>query len=93
MTIADAARSGDRRAALVAMRDKLARDMDDAPPAVVAQIAGRLSAILAEIDGLAVAGERSLVDELKQRRADRLAAAEPAAPAKRPARQRRTGGG
>ncbi len=90
MTIAAAASSGDRRLALEAMRDKLARDMDDAPPAVVAQIAGRLQAILAELDGLAVTGERDLADELKQRRLDRLAAAESAAPAKRQTRQRRS---
>jgi hypothetical protein len=89
MTISDAAATGDRRATLVAMRDKLARDMDDAPPAVVAQIAARLQSVLAELDGLAVSGEHDLADQLKQRRLDRLAAAKPAAPAQRQTRQRR----
>jgi hypothetical protein len=93
MTIAAAASTGDRRAALEAMRDKLARDMDDAPPAVVAQIAGRLAAILAEIDGLAVTGERDLADELKQRRLDRIAATKSAASAERSGKQRRKGSG
>ncbi len=88
MTIAAAASTDARRATLIAMRDKLARDMDDAPPAVVAQIAGRLAAILAEIDSIAATGERSLADELKQRRLDRIAAAQPAAPAKRQTRKR-----
>jgi Na+(H+)/acetate symporter ActP len=93
MTIAAAASTGDRRAALEAMRDKLARDMDDAPPAVVAQIAGRLAAILAEIDGLAVTGERDLADELKQRRLNRIAATKSAASAERSSKQRRKGSG
>lgn len=88
MTIAAAAASGDRRAALVAMRNKLAHDMDDAPPAVVAQIAARLQSVLAELDGLAVSGERDLADELKQRRLDRIAASKSAAPAKRQTRKR-----
>lgn len=34
---------------LQAMRDKLAGDMDQAPPAVVAQIAGQLRIVLAEL--------------------------------------------
>lgn len=74
-TISDAATSDDRRATLIAMRDKLARDMDEAQPAVVAQIAGRLSAILEEIDGLPDAGKVSPLDELNRRRQDRVSKA------------------
>lgn len=70
--IETAAASGDRRATLVAMRDKLARDMDEAPPAVVAQIAGRLAAVLEEIDGLPDAGKVSALDDLNRRRQDRV---------------------
>lgn len=73
------------------MRDKLAADMDEAPPAVVAQIAARLQSVLAELDGIAATGDTDLADELKQRRLDRLTATDVAAPAKRPTRQRRTG--
>lgn len=91
--IAAAAATNDRRATLVAMRDKLATDMDEAPPAVVAQIAARLQSVLAELDSIAVTGDIDLADELKQRRLDRLATADAVAPAKRQTRQRRTGSG
>jgi hypothetical protein len=74
VSIAEAAATDDRRATLVAMRDKLAQDMDEAAPAVVAQIAGRLSAVLVELESLAVPQEVSALDELKRRRQDRLAA-------------------
>jgi len=71
--IEDAAATNDRRATLVAMRDKLAADMDEAPPAVVAQIAGRLAAVLEEIDGLPNGQKVSPLDELNRRRQDRIA--------------------
>jgi hypothetical protein len=87
-TISDAAKSGDRRRTLEAMRDKLADDMDAAPPAVVAQIAGRLAAILAELEGMAT-GKVSTLDELASRRTDRLAEAKAAKPASGQVRQRR----
>lgn len=74
MKIAAAAAKGDQRKTLEAMRDKLARDMDEAPPAVVAQIAGRLAAILADLANLPVK-EMSKSDDLAKRRADRLAKA------------------
>jgi hypothetical protein len=89
MSITEAASTGDRRQTLLAMRDKLAKDMDEAPPSVVAQIAGRLSAILAEIDGLAGPGEVSSLDELDQRRQNRIAATTDLPPAKPARRQRR----
>ncbi len=91
MTIAEAAATGDRRTALEAMRDKLAADMDAAPPAVVAQIAGRLAAVLAELDGLPSL-EVSKLDDLAKRRADRVAATTAVEPARRQTRQRRSRG-
>ncbi len=75
MTIQAAAATNDRRATLIAMRDKLAADMDEAPPAVVAQIAGRLAAVLEEIDGLPDAQKVSPLDELNRRRQDRISRA------------------
>jgi hypothetical protein len=87
--ISEAAVTGDRRKTLEAMRDKLARDMDEAPPAVVAQIAGRLSAILAELDGMAKPGKVSTLDELDKRRQDRIATTATPKPAKRQTEQRR----
>ena len=60
---------------LRAMRDKLAADMDLAEPAVVAQIAGRLQAVMDRIAELEAAPppEVSRVDELAGRRAGRSA--------------------
>lgn len=74
-SITEAAATGSRRATLVAMRDKLARDMDEAPPAVVAQIAGRLAAVLEEIDSLPDTEKVSPLDELDRRRQERVAKA------------------
>lgn len=67
-TIADVAATGDELATLRAMRDKLAADMDEAPPAVVAQISGRLEAVLKRITELGGAGEVTLDDALAERR-------------------------
>ena len=75
LSILAAAQSGDRLATLVAMRDKLADDMDNAPAAVVAQISARLQLVLADIAGLPVAGKVSKLDELEQRRKERIAVA------------------
>jgi hypothetical protein len=57
------------------MRDKLARDFDEAPPAVVAQIAGRLSAILVELEELGAEKKVSTLDELGAKRSSRFAEA------------------
>jgi hypothetical protein len=73
-----AAQSNDRRAALVALRDTLAEAIDLAEPQVVAQLAGQLRQVLAEIDSLPAAGVKSLTDELKEKRAARRAAAKAA---------------
>jgi hypothetical protein len=62
--------------ALRAMRDKLAADMDAAEPAVVAQIAGRLQAVLdriAELEGQQPSKESPL-DELLARRSSKSTA-------------------
>ena len=67
-TIADVAATNDELATLRAMRDKLAVDMDLAPPAVVAQISGRLEAVLKRITELGGAGEITLDDALAERR-------------------------
>lgn len=91
MNIADVAATGDRRRTLEAMRDKLARDMDEAPPTVTAQLAGRLSAVMLELAELGDPRKVSTLDELANKRKDRLAeAGVPDAP-RRPPRQRRTG--
>lgn len=67
-TIATVAATNDELATLRAMRDKLACDMDIAPPAVVAQISGRLEAVLRRITELGGAGEVTLDDALAERR-------------------------
>lgn len=91
MSVAAAAATGDRLATLVAMRDKLAADLDEAPPTVVAQIAGRLSAVLVEIEGLNDPRKVSSLDDLAARRADRLSAPKGGSPTRGQARQRRAG--
>lgn len=64
------------REGLIAMRDKLAADMDLAEPSVVAQVAGRLQAVLKELDGLSGEVKGSDVDEIAKRRQNRLATAD-----------------
>ena len=68
MTIHQAACSDNELTTLRAMRDKLAADMDAAEPGVVAQIAGRLEAILKRITELGGAQEATLDDVLAERR-------------------------
>lgn len=71
MSIESAARSGDQLATLEAMRDSLAVAMDAAEPAVIAQVAGRLEAVLKRISELRPARKETLDDVLAQRRAAR----------------------
>jgi len=85
-SVAEAARES-QRAGLEAMRDKLAEAMDLADPAVVAQIAGRLQAVLKELAELPEV-ERSALDDLTAKRAARVAGADVGAPAARGARKR-----
>jgi len=68
MNIQEAAQSGDEVATLEAMRDKLASSMDEAEPAVVAQIARRLEAVLKRIGELRPSGKETLDDVLAARR-------------------------
>jgi hypothetical protein len=68
MSVHAAAQTGNRRQALIAVRDSLARAMDDAVPAVLAQLSGQLVRVLAEIDQIAAGGEASTIDELRRRR-------------------------
>lgn len=84
--VTKAASTGDRRATLEAMRQSLAAAMDDCETNVIAQIAGRLSAVMLELENLPVK-EKSTSDDLAARRASRRAKAAVAAPAKRRGKQ------
>ncbi len=79
-----AARSGDVRRTLEAMRDNLATQMDGAEPAVAAQISGQLRQVLKDLRELPADAEVSKSNELAARReARRIANAKVAtAPAK-----------
>ena len=66
--------SGDRREALLALRDELARRLVDADRDA-APIARQLTIVLLEIEQLPVPGEKSRVDDLAKRRAQRRTAA------------------
>lgn len=57
-SVADAARSGDRRELLVAMRDRIAKTISDpdCPPRDLASLTRRLQDIAREIDLLALSG-------------------------------------
>lgn len=69
-----AARSNDRRAALVALRDTLARTLDECESNMVAQTAGQYRACLAELASLPAVRE-STMDSLAAARAKRRAGA------------------
>jgi hypothetical protein len=73
--LVDVVAEGDRRASLEAVRDRLAAAMGQAEPNVIAQIAGRLQAVMREIADLPVAEKVSKADELAARRKARRAAA------------------
>ena len=66
--------SGDRREALLALRDELARRLVDADRDA-APLARQLTIVLREIEQLPVPGEKSRVDDLAKRRAQRRTAA------------------
>ncbi|WP_327073452.1 hypothetical protein OG196_16305 [Kitasatospora purpeofusca] len=68
--------SGDRRAALEAVRDKLARELAESEGPVVAQLSKELRATLAELESLPGGREVSAVDDLSARRAARRADAQ-----------------
>ena len=73
--IEDVANTGDRRKTLEAIRQKLAADMDAAAPAVSAQLASQLVKVLAELAELGTTEKVSVLDDLANRRKDRLAKA------------------
>jgi hypothetical protein len=75
MTLVDAAASGNRIAALEALRDKLAQELDGCESSRdVAALAARLQSVLSELDTIAppVDAETPL-DVLRARRAERRA--------------------
>ena len=69
-----AAASGDRREALLALRDELARRLVDADRDA-APLARQLTIVLREIEQLPMPGAKSRVDDLAKRRAVRRTAA------------------
>ena len=73
--LSHAAKSGDHRRLLEAMRDRLAADMENCSPMVVAQIAGRLQDVARELDSIPHSTEESKSDELATARANRRAKA------------------
>lgn len=75
VTVEAAAASGDQRQALEALRDRLARDLDVAPPQVSAQLAAQLRATLSELAALPAQETKSVVDVIAARREARRAAA------------------
>lgn len=88
-TVAEAARSGDYRATLEAIRDQLAHQLERAEPAVAAQIAGQLRQTLKDLAELPPVKGGSKLDEVRARReARRGAGAEASADAGGGGRQR-----
>lgn len=83
MSVLAAAQTDDQLATLIAMRDRLAEAMDDENNAVVAQVAGRLEAVLKRIAELDDGGKVTIEDALAKRRADRERAANAAPGARR----------
>lgn len=70
-SLADVAATGDRLRTLEALRDRLARDIDDpeTPARDRASLARQLTAVLAEIASIAPTTKGSPLDELLKRRA------------------------
>lgn len=73
MALSAAAKSGDRRKALEALRDELARALEDADVAVKAQLAGQLRATLKDLDELPSVSVDSSLEKARKKRADRRA--------------------
>jgi hypothetical protein len=87
MSLVDAAQTGDHRATLVVLRDRLAQDLDVAvEPRDVAVLALRLTDVLAQIEAIPMREQVSAADEIAERRAARRGAG-----AKNPARAPRSG--
>jgi len=75
--LATVVKGGDLRKSLEALRDDLAQAMDDANPAIKAQLAGRLQAVLTQLADMPTT-QGSALDDLAKRRADRVSDAKPA---------------
>ncbi|WP_157251047.1 hypothetical protein [Nonomuraea typhae] len=73
LDLASAVLSGDRRASLEAIRDKLAAELRDASGRDTAALAKELRSTIAELESLPGGKEVSRLDELASRRADRRA--------------------
>ena len=75
MTVADAAATGDRIAALQALRDKIAQELDACESSRdTAALAGRLQSVLAELSEIAPPmSDETPLDVLRARRAERRA--------------------
>ncbi len=80
-SVSDAAATGDYRATLAALRDKLAEQLEQCEPAVAAQIAGQLRQVLKDLAALPAPREGSKLDEVRARREARRGAGAKAAPA------------
>ncbi|MFF0295560.1 hypothetical protein ACFYST_06115 [Kitasatospora sp. NPDC004614] len=70
-----AASSGDRRSALEAIRDHLARELESTEGPAAAVLSKELRATIAELDALPGGREADPVDDLSARRAARRSAA------------------
>ena len=73
MSVYDAAVGGDQRAVLEALRDKLAKRVDDeeTPVGVLPAMAKQLADVVTRLAELPEAKKGSTVDDLATRRADR----------------------
>lgn len=70
--VLSAAKSGDRRATLMALRDKLAAEIEEIDPRYLAPLVRQMTDVLKALDAMP-AEARSKVDELADRRASRRA--------------------
>lgn len=75
MSLLDALRGDDRRASLVALRDRLAEDVEAVDERYRAPLYKQLADVLRELDSIPSAERKSVPDDLKQQRAKRRAAA------------------
>jgi hypothetical protein len=73
--LVNAAKAGDVRKTLLALRDRLAEEIEGAGARDLAPLSRQLTAVLAEIDALPNTEKSSAADEIAQRRADRRKAA------------------
>ena len=73
MKLSEAAESGDYRKTLESLRDRLARELEDASAREVAPLAKQLQDVLATLDRLPSEREVTLEDELDRQRQKRVA--------------------